>query len=174
AAVLQMLIWDLAANPSHRLRLILYFYVTFVVLVGMHKCTSFALRGQPIHVRIGRGVLLCSFFLGRGLVCQPMLVTAPPDDHVTRSVQSLKMASSLTGLGMTNLSAVLALQLHTFDTLLLCTAHFIACGVWAAVALQVPSGDTLHTLIVAHSLVACVCVWQQHEQERFDRVSFEQ
>lgn len=173
-AFLQMLIWDIAANPSDRLRLILHFYVASCVMVLVHKTWALLALMRPMNLRIGRGVLLCGFLICRGLACQPLLTAVSSDDPAAGSVQSLKMASSLIGLGMTNLSAVLAMQLDTLDTFLLCFAHFFACAVWAALALQMPAGETLQTLILGHVLVACVCVWQQHEQERFDRISFEQ
>eukprot|EP00930_Biecheleria_cincta_P037427 TRINITY_DN25688_c0_g1_i2.p1 TRINITY_DN25688_c0_g1~~TRINITY_DN25688_c0_g1_i2.p1 ORF type:complete len:445 (+),score=99.04 TRINITY_DN25688_c0_g1_i2:26-1360(+) len=173
-AFLQMFIWDLAANPSFRLRLLFLFYAASMVLVFAHKCFVLILPCRPVHLRAGRGVLMCSFFLGRWLACQPLLVAPVPDDPAAMSVQSLKVASSLIGLGMTNLSAVLALQLDTLDTFLLCVSHFIACATWAVVALQIAAGEALQTLILGHCVVACVCIWQQHEQERFDRISFEQ
>merc|ERR1719215_848133 len=75
---------------------------------------------------------------------------------------------------MTGLSAILALRVHTLDTLLLCLAHGLACLSWGALALQQPLGTSWRTLLAGHALVACVCVWQQHEQERLERGAFEQ
>jgi len=175
-AFLQMLLWDLVANPPHRMYLVLRFHGAFIALVLVHKAVFLALRGRPFKWRKSRGALLCSFLLGRGLVCHPLLASAFPigTSEDAKDSHGVRVATSLIGLGMTNLSAVLALQLHTLDTLLLCAAHGVACLCWAMLALHIPSGDAWHTLIAGHSLVACVCVWQQHEQERFDRCSFEQ
>eukprot|EP00747_Dinoflagellata_sp_TGD_P220121 gnl/TRDRNA2_/TRDRNA2_92133_c0_seq1.p1 gnl/TRDRNA2_/TRDRNA2_92133_c0~~gnl/TRDRNA2_/TRDRNA2_92133_c0_seq1.p1 ORF type:complete len:430 (-),score=70.88 gnl/TRDRNA2_/TRDRNA2_92133_c0_seq1:180-1469(-) len=178
-ALVQMLIWDLAANPSYRISLVIRFYVAFVVMVLIHKVVFVAVRGRPRHWSMSRRLLLCGFLLGRGLACHPLLADAVPDEQ-NQAVQQMqaahhvRAATSLIGLGMTNLSAVLALQLHTLDTLVLCLTHGVACVWWAWLALRVPSGDAWPTLLAGHSLVACVCVWQQHEQERFERANFEQ
>mmetsp|Transcript_98524 Transcript_98524/g.299026 ORF Transcript_98524/g.299026 Transcript_98524/m.299026 type:complete len:270 (-) Transcript_98524:155-964(-) len=169
-AVVQMLVWDLAANPRYRMGLVLRFYGAFMAMVLLHKALFLAARGRPRSWRKSRGVLLCSFLLARGVVCHPLLSTTFPDEQR----ESTQSGVVVIGLGMTNLSAVLALQLHTLDTLLLCVAHGLACTCWTGLAMQIPFGDAWHTLVAGHALVAIVCVWQQHEQERFNRYSFEQ
>jgi len=173
-AFLQMLVWDLAANPPYLSTLLLHFNSAFLTMILVHKALFLACRGHPKIWRLSRGALLCGFLLGRGAVCHPFLATALPNDPAEQSVQSMRAASSFIGLGMTNLSAILALQLHTVDTLLLCFAHGLACVCWACLAMRLSSGDAWHMLFVGHSLVAFVCVWQQHEQERLERASFEQ
>lgn len=180
-ALLQMLLWDVAANPPYRLSLVLHFYGCFAASVALHRLLFLATRDRPWRWRATRGVLLCGFLLGRGVVCHPLLSEPPTLGASTsaaaeaeESIRGVRAASSLIGLGMTNLSAVLGLQLHTFDTLLLCVAHNLACTCWAILALHMPLGGSWHMLVTGHSLVACVCIWQQHEQERYDRSSFEQ
>jgi len=120
--------------------------------------------------------VLCAFFVGRGLVCHPLLALAAAADEAENKALAIHAATSLIGLGMTNLSGVLALQLNTLDTLMLCAAHLVASACWILLTFRTsPSGgEGWHTLLAGHSLVACVCVWQQHEQERLDRSSFEE
>mmetsp|Transcript_100392 Transcript_100392/g.313743 ORF Transcript_100392/g.313743 Transcript_100392/m.313743 type:complete len:708 (-) Transcript_100392:87-2210(-) len=174
-AFLQMLLWDVAANPSYRLGLVLCFYGAFMTMVLLHKITFVVARERPLPWRKSRGVLLCSFLLGRGVVCHPVITGSLLTEPFTESAREAAVSGVVViGLGMTNLSAVLALQLHTLDTLILCVTHGLACACWAGLALQITSGDAWHTLVAGHVLVACVCVWQQYEQERFDRFSFEQ
>lgn len=170
-AWLQMFVWDLVANPRYRLSLICHFYVAFVALVTVHASLFMALRGPPRWWRISRGFLLCSFLVGRGIVCHPLFMSGIPDSDEQKTAWTVHAATSLIGIGMTNLSGVLALRLHTLDTLLLCVAHGFA---WFWVTMTIPSGEGWQTLLAGHSLVAFVCVWQQHEQERFERSCFEE
>jgi len=173
-AFLQILAWDLTANPPYRFTLVIYFNCAFLAMVLIHKVLFLAFGGCLQIWKVSRSALLCCFLLGRGAVCHPVFGAALPDDPVASSAQSVQAASSLIGLGMTNLSAVLALQLHTLDTLLLCITQGLACVCWTYVAIDILSDDAWNMLIVGHSLVAVVCVWQQHHQEKLDRSSFEQ
>jgi len=174
-ALLQMLLWDVAANPSYRLGLVLRFYGAFLAMVLLHKLMFVVARERPQPWRKSRGVLLCSFLLGRGVVCHPLLTGAlRTDASMEPAREAAQSGVVVIGLGMTNLSAVLALQLGTLDTLLLCVVHGLACACWAGLTFQITSGDAWYTFVAGHLLLACVCVWQQHEQERFDRYSFEQ
>eukprot|EP00927_Polykrikos_kofoidii_P079633 TRINITY_DN76427_c0_g1_i1.p1 TRINITY_DN76427_c0_g1~~TRINITY_DN76427_c0_g1_i1.p1 ORF type:complete len:417 (-),score=45.33 TRINITY_DN76427_c0_g1_i1:46-1215(-) len=176
-ALVQMFLWDVAANPPYRLSLVLHFYGCFAASVVLHRLLFLANRGRPRRWRTTRGILLCGFLLGRGVVCHPVLSEPPTHGDfggAEESLQTVQAASSLIGLGMTNLSTVMGLQLHTFDTLLLCVAHNLACTCWAVLALHMPLSGSWHMVLAGQTLVACVCIWQQHEQERFDRNSFEQ
>lgn len=170
-ALLQMLIWDLFSNPRYRLSLVAHFYFAFVTLVTVHVLLFAALRGPPRWWRISRGVLLCGLLVGRGMVCHPLFLQKLPELEEHKAAVTVHAATSLIGIGMTNLSGVLALQLHTLDMLLLCTAHGFA---WLWFTLAIPSGEGWQTLIAGHTLVAFVCVWQMHETERFDRNHFEE
>jgi hypothetical protein len=170
-ALVQMLIWDLFSNPQYRLTSVVHFYIAFTALVTLHAALFTALRGAPYWWRISRGVLLCGLLVGRGVVCHPLLLSELPETEAQRTAITVHAATSLIGIGMTNLSGVLALQLHTLDTLLLCIANGIA---WFWVTLTMPSGEGWQTLVAGHSLVAFVCIWQQHEQERFERSRFEE
>jgi len=178
AAMVQMLAWDLAAGLGHRLRLVLRFYATFAAMVLLHKVLFLALRGRPQGWRWSRGLLLCGFLLGRSVVCHPLLPAAFPDTGQDQLPDSdlpwLLYEVAQSGVVATGL--ILALQLHKLDTLLLCSTHGLACGCWAGLAVfHMPSSETWwHHLAAVHLLVACVCVWQQHERERLSRDSFEQ
>jgi len=177
-ALVPMFVWDVAANPQYRFTLVFRFYLFFVALVVLHKMFFLASRGKPTSWRLSRGALLCSFLLGRGLVCHPPFADTFPEDQILKSTGHVRGATSLIGLSMTNYCAVLALQLHTLDTLMLCLTHGLACTSWAWLALRVPSGDVWQTLLAGHFLmasqIACACIWHQHEQERFERGNFEQ
>jgi len=178
AAVVQMLAWDLAAGFGHRLGLVLRFYAAFAARVLFHKALFLALRGRPQGWRRCRGLLLCGFLLGRGVVCHPVLPAAFPDTGQDSSVNPdlpwLLYEIAQSGVVATGL--ILALQLHTLDTLLLCITHGVACACWAGfAAIHFTSIDAWwHHLAVVHLLVTCICFWQQHERERLSRHAFEQ
>jgi len=111
-------------------------------------------------------------------VCHPLLPAAFPDvgqgSSPNPDLPWLLYEVAQSGIVATGL--ILALQLHKLDTLLLCATHGVACACWAGfAALHLPASDTWwHHLAAVHLLVACVCVWQQHERERLGRHSFEQ
>lgn len=172
-ALVQMFSWDLAANPSYRIPIVVQYYGTFMLLIMIHKSFVLAFRGRPTIWRVSRCALICALLLGRGVVCHPSLLG-------TRAGQGDRLggdpyghsASALVGLGMTGLSAVLALRLHTLDTLMLCLGHGVACICWTLLSAD-PLGSSAHTLLAGHLSIASVSVWQQHEQERYDRLTFE-
>jgi len=177
AAVVQMLAWDLVAGRGHRLELVLCFYAAFAAMVVLHKVLFLALRGRPQGWRRSRGLLLFGFLLGRSVVCHPLLPAAFPDEEQDPSPNpdlSL-LLNELAQSGVVATGLIFALQLHKLDTLLVCATHGVACACWAGfAALHLPSSDTWwHHLAAVHLLVACVCVWQQHDRERLGRHSFE-
>jgi len=178
AAVVQMLAWDLVAGRGHRLELVLCFYAAFAAMVVLHKVLFLALRGRPQSWRRSRGLLLCGFLLGRGVVCHPLLPAAFPDarQDLSPNPDLPWLLNEVAQSGVVATGLILALQLHKLDTLLLCATHGMACACWAGLAaLHLPSSDTWwHHLAAVHLLVACVCVWQQHDRERLSRHSFEQ
>lgn len=178
--------WDVAANPPTRFFLVLRLYVSFLVVVLVHKVLFLVSRGRPVPWRRARGLLVCGFLLARGVVCHPIpslsygvetgdaeVLDFQSMDTAEGSIHSVQVASSLVGLGMTNLTVMLTLQLHTLDTLLLCLTNMLVCAIWCAVALSF-SGASSQTLMGSTLFVAAVCVWHQQEQERYERNAFEQ
>jgi len=178
AAVVQMLAWDLAAGLGHRFAVVLRFYAMFAAMVFSHKMLFIALRGRPRGWRLSRGLLLCSFLLGRGVVCHPILPAAFPEakQELSPNPDMSWLLYEVARSGVVATSLILALQLHKLDTLLVCGAHGLACACWAGLAaLHMPSNDALwHHPAAVHLLVTFGCVWQQHELERLGRHSFEQ
>jgi len=171
-ALFQMLLWDLVSSQRYRMLLVVHFYLAFVTMVFIHTTLFVAIRANPQWWRISRGVLLCGFLVGRGFVCHPFLSGPLPETEAEKTAFGVHATTSLIGIGMTNLSGFLALQLHTLDTLLLCLAHGTT---WLWVMLCMPSDvDSWIVLLAGHLIVSCVCVWQQREQERFERASFEE
>jgi len=176
-ALLQMLLWDVVANPPYRVMMVLHYYVAFSLVVFLHKATLLAFRGEPWMWRWTRCALLCGFLLGRGAVCHPSIGEQHADARGASAQRSdeAQSTSGIIGLGMTGLSSILALRVHTLDTLLLCAAHGAACMIWGLLSASVTLGsNTWHTLLASHAMIALVCVWQQHEQERYERIAFEQ
>lgn len=168
-APLQMLLWDLAVNPSYRAPMVFHFYIAFVVLAVVHQAFFLACHGNLRHWRLSRGAVLCTLLIGRGVACLPPLLPG-----VGKSTEHLQAATSLAGLGMTNLLAVLALHMHTLDALILCTLQGIAGTVWSCFVLTLPFMDLCHTLLVSHTLVVCICIRVKYEQECAERLTFDQ
>jgi len=178
AAVVQILAWDMAAGLGHRLGLVLRFYAAFAGMVLLHKVLFLALRGRPWAWRRSRALLLCSFLLGRGVVCNLLLPDAFSDaeQELAPNPDLPRLLYAVAQSGVVATGLILSLHLHKLDTVLVCVAHGVACAFWAGFAtLHLPSNEAWwHHLAAMHLMVAYVCVWLQHERERLGRHSFEQ
>ena len=91
-APLQMLLWDLAVNPSYRAPMVFHFYIAFVVLAVVHQAFFLACHGNLRHWRLSRGAVLCTLLIGRGVACLPPLLPG-----VGKSTEHLQAATSLAG-----------------------------------------------------------------------------
>merc|ERR1712196_716949 len=78
------------------------------------------------------------------------------------------------GIWLTHLPMLFTLQFQTLDTLIFCVVNGLISLFWIVFMLQMPIGDQLHMLFIGNFLIPCFVFWQQREQERMERVSFEQ
>lgn len=171
-ALSPMFIWDILANPPYRFSLVLLFYGSFAGVLLMHNVLFFATRTRPWRRRVWHNVFLCLFFLGRCIICQPLFSLIFFEGETIQNTQ-VQAATSLMGLSLTNLPMVFTLQLQTLDMIIFCFVHGVVSIVWILFALQIPLANALHTLYVGNFFVSCVCIWQQHEREKYERRSFE-
>lgn len=172
-AVILMLVWDVAMNPPHRVTLVLLFYSVFGIELLIRKALLFATPSPPRNRRAWHNALLCAFFFGRCVVCQPLLVEiATQGSRPFRTLQ-VEAFSSVIGLGMTNLSMVFMQHMQTLDMLLFCLANGLVFIFWIFVVLQMPLTDALHTAYVGSIVVTAVCVRQQRDLEDIERRTFE-
>lgn len=172
-----MLCWDLAMNPLYRVPLVLFFYAAFGIGILMRKLLTFTSPSAPTSWRMWQNVILCAFFFGRCVICQPLLVSLSRSDAVTPNagLQAVQVEafSSVIGLGMTNLSMVFMQQMQTLDTLLFCFMNGAVFILWIIFVLQMPLTDALHTAYVGSIVITAVCVRQQRDLEDLERKSFD-
>ena len=171
-ATLLMLCWDIAMNPPYRVLLVLLFYVAFGAGLIIRKLLMFASPSAPNSWRVWHNVLLCAFFFGRCVICQPLLVSLATEGSTLQAVQ-VEAFSSVIGLGMTNISMVFMQQMQTIDTLLFCFVNGAVFILWIIFVLQMPLTDALHTAYVGSIVITAVCVRQQRDLEELDRRSFD-
>ncbi|CAJ1393467.1 unnamed protein product, partial [Effrenium voratum] len=167
-----MLFWDIAMNPPYRVLLVLFFYGAFGVGLLLRKMLLFASPSAPTCWRMWHNVILCAFFFGRCLICQPLLVSLATEGSQLQQVQ-VEAFSSVIGLGMTNLSMVFMQQMQTIDTLLFCFVNGAVFILWIIFVLQMPLTDALHTAYVGSIVITAVCVRQQRDLEELERRSFD-
>merc|ERR1719253_710548 len=160
-------------NPPYRVKLILLFYGAFAAGLLLRKVMLFAAPSQPRYRRIWHNVLLCAFFFGRCVVCQPLLVNLAMEGARPFRALQVEAFSSVIGLGMTNLSMVFMQQMQTFDMLLFCLVNGVVFILWILFVLQMPLSDALHTAYVGSIVVTAVCVRQQRELEEIERRTFD-
>jgi len=172
-ALLLMLAWDVTMNPPYRVGLVLLFYAAFAAGLLLRKVLLFAAPSPPRERRIWHNVLLCIFFFGRCLVCQPLLVNIATEGSRPFRTLQVEAFSSVIGLGMTNLSMVFMQQMQTVDMLLFCFVNGIVFILWIVFVLQMPLTDALHTAYVGSIVVTAVCVRQQRDLEDIERRTFE-
>lgn len=173
-----MLCWDLAMNPLYRVPLVLFFYAAFGLGILMRKLLTFTSPSAPISWRLWQNVILCAFFFGRCVICQPLLVSLVTREGSKENGQGLQAIqveafSSVIGLGMTNLSMVFMQQMQTLDTLLFCFMNGAVFILWIIFVLQMPLTDALHTAYVGSIVITAVCVRQQRDLEDLERKSFD-
>jgi len=178
-----MLVWDVLMNPPYRVPLVLLFYTAFTVGLLLRKVLLFASPPPPRQRRIWHNVLLCAFFFGRCVVCQPLLVNLATEGsrpfRGSREVAVRPVAlqveafSSVIGLGMTNLSMVFMQQMQTIDMLLFCLLNGVVFILWIIFVLRMPLTDALHTAYVGSIVVTAVCVRQQRDLEDIERRTFD-
>lgn len=172
-ALALMLVWDVAMNPPYRVTLILLFYAAFAAGLLLRRMLLFAMPAPPRQRRIWHNVLLCAFFFGRCLVCQPLLVNVAVDGTRPFRTWQAEAFSSVIGLGMTNLSMVFMQQMQTIDMLLFCLVNGIVFILWIVFVLRMPVTDALHTAYVGSIVVTAVCVRQQRDLEDIERRTFD-
>lgn len=172
-ALILMLMWDVVMNPPHRVTLVLLFYSVFGMGLLLRKVLLFAAPSPPRNRRIWHNVLLCTFFFGRCVVCQPLLVNFATEGSRPFRTLQVEAFSSVIGLGMTNLSMVFMQQMQTIDMLLFCLANGVVFIFWIIFVLQMPLTDALHTAYVGSIVVTAVCVRQQRDLEDIERRTFE-
>jgi len=172
-ALLFMLVWDVAMNPPYRVTLILLFYSAFGAGLLLRKVMLFAAPSPPRHRRVWHNVLLCAFFFGRCVVCQPLLVSLAREGARPFRALQVEAFSSVIGLGMTNLSMVFMQQMQTIDMLLFCLVNGVVFILWIIFVLQMPLTDALHTAYVGSIVVTAVCVRQQRDLEDIERRTFD-
>merc|ERR1719253_1047400 len=160
-------------NPPYRVKLILLFYGAFAAGLLLRKVMLFAAPSQPRYRRIWHNVLLCAFFFGRCVVCQPLLVNLAMEGARPFRALQVEAFSSVIGLGMTNLSMVFMQQMQTIDMLLFCLVNGVVFILWILFVLQMPLTDALHTAYVGSIVVTAVCVRQQRDLEDIERRTFE-
>jgi len=171
-ALILMLVWDVAMNPPYRVTLVLLFYAAFATGLLLRKVLLFAAPSPPRHRRVWHNFLLCAFFFGRCVVCQPLLVNFALQGRPFRALQ-VEAFSSVIGLGMTNLSMVFMQQMQTIDMLLFCVVNGVVFILWIIVVLKMPLTDALHTAYVGSIVVTAVCVRQQRDLEDIERRTFD-
>lgn len=172
-ALVMMLVWDVVMNPPYRVPLVILFYVAFAVGLLLRKILLFAAPSPPRHRRIWHNVLLCAFFFGRCVVCQPLLVNLATEGSRPFRALQVEAFSSVIGLGMTNLSMVFMQQMQTIDMLLFCLANGVVFILWIIFVLRMPLTDALHTAYVGSIVVTAVCVRQQRDLEDIERRTFD-
>ncbi|CAE7944347.1 unnamed protein product, partial [Symbiodinium sp. KB8] len=172
-ATLLMLCWDIAMNPPYRVLLVLLFYTAFGAGLIIRKLLMFASPSAPGAWRVWHNVLLCAFFFGRCVICQPLLVSLATDGSTQLQAVQVEAFSSVIGLGMTNISMVFMQQMQTVDTLLFCFVNGAVFILWIVFVLQMPLTDALHTAYVGSIVITAVCVRQQRDLEELDRRSFD-
>mmetsp|Transcript_143165 Transcript_143165/g.275055 ORF Transcript_143165/g.275055 Transcript_143165/m.275055 type:complete len:456 (+) Transcript_143165:105-1472(+) len=172
-ALLLMLVWDVAMNPPYRVPLVLLFYAAFGTGLLLRKVLLFAAPSPPRNRRVWHNVLLCTFFFGRCVVCQPLLVNIATEGSRPFRTLQVEAFSSVIGLGMTNLSMVFMQQMQTIDMLLFCLVNGLVFILWIIFVLQMPLTDALHTAYVGSIVVTAVCVRQQRDLEDAERRTFE-
>ena len=172
-ATLLMLCWDIAMNPPYRVLLVLLFYMAFGAGLIVRKLLMFASPSTPNSWRVWHNVLLCTFFFGRCVICQPLLVSLATDGSTQLQAVQVEAFSSVIGLGMTNISMVFMQQMQTVDTLLFCFVNGAVFILWIIFVLQMPLTDALHTAYVGSIVITAVCVRQQRDLEELDRRSFD-
>jgi len=172
-ALVLMLVWDVAMNPPYRMMLVLLFYSACGAWLLLRKVLLLAAPPPPRSRRIWHNVLLCLFFFGRCIVCQPLFVTIATEGSRPFRTLQVEAFSSIIGLGMTNLSLVFMQQLQTFDMLLFCLLNGAVFCLWIIFGLQMPFHDALHTAYVGSIVVTAVCVRQQRDLEDIERRTFE-
>lgn len=172
-ALLLMLVWDVVMNPPYRVALVVLFYAAFGTGLLLRKVLVFAAPSAPRHRRIWHNVLLCAFFFGRCVVCQPLLVNLATEGARPFRTLQVEAFSSVIGLGMTNLSMVFMQQMQTIDMLLFCLVNGVVFILWIIFVLQMPLTDALHTAYVGSIVVTAVCVRQQRDLEDTERRTFD-
>ena len=160
-------------NPPYRVLLVLLFYTAFGAGLVIRKLLMFASPSAPNSWRIWHNVLLCAFFFGRCVICQPLLVSLATDGSTQLQAVQVEAFSSVIGLGMTNISMVFMQQMQTVDTLLFCFVNGAVFILWIIFVLQMPLTDALHTAYVGSIVITAVCVRQQRDLEELDRRSFD-
>lgn len=172
-ALLAMLFWDIAMNPPYKVTLIILFYAAFATALLLRRLMILASPTPSRWRRVWHNVLLCGFFFGRCIVCQPVLLNFVAGNHSSARQLQAETFSSVIGLGMTNLSLVFMPQIQTVDMLLFCVINGVVFILWIIFILQMPLTDALHTAYVGSIVVTAVCVRQQRDQEDLERRSFD-
>jgi len=171
-AVCMMLVWDVAMSPPYRVPLVILFYIAFAAGLMLRKVLLFGVPSPPRHCRLWHNVLLCAFFFGRCVVCQPLLASLAAEGPRPFRALQVEAFSSVIGLGMTNLSMVFMQQMQTVDMLLFCLVNGAVFILWIVFVLRMPLTDALHTAYVGSIVVTAVCVRQQRDLEDMERRAF--
>uniref|UniRef100_A0A7S4QBB4 Uncharacterized protein n=1 Tax=Alexandrium monilatum TaxID=311494 RepID=A0A7S4QBB4_9DINO len=167
-----MLVWDVVMNPPHRVPMVVLFYTAFAAGLMMRKLLLFGAPSPPRRRRIWHNVLLCAFFFGRCVVCQPLLVNLATEGSRPFRALQVEAFISVIGLGMTNLSMVFMQQMQTIDMLIFCLVNGVVFILWIIFVLRMPLTDALHTAYVGSIVVTAVCVRQQRDLEDIERRAF--